>query len=255
MKIAVCVIATNGYFLLGCRFIRRFSHFYSGKNDIHYYMFTDTDPTWYLMNVKNLHYTQIHHTTWEESTNSKFSNILQLGKKQIDHVYYFDADTNIVKPFDDDWFITNEGLSGAQHFSDTTVMQYEKDYDRNPASMAYIPTDTPLPQMYYHGAFFGGTTQQVMFFCETLCVWQQTDKQIPYEPRWNDESYINKYFHNHPPSKSILLHDFPFLISDKGGLENLRDVNNRYYIQMKNQLYHNGAVLFDIRDGHIVFCN
>ena len=46
------------------------------------------------------------------------------------------------------------------------------------------------------------------------------DKKINYEPIWNDESYINNYFHYNKPS-TVLNKDFEkyLTISDKNGFE------------------------------------
>jgi hypothetical protein len=45
-----------------------------------------------------------------------------------------------------------------------------------------------------------------------------------YEPVWNDESFLQRYFHYNPPTKVVKTEDFLFLVSDKGGLENTRDM-------------------------------
>ncbi len=60
-------------------------------------------------------------------------------------------------------------------------------------------------------------------FVQELYNWQQHDKKIPYEPGCNDESYINAYFHYNKPT-IIHVEQFAFLISDKGGVGETRDV-------------------------------
>mgnify|MGYP006090681191 CR=1 FL=1 len=112
---------------------------------------------------------------------------------------------------------------GGEHFNNRQSDQ--KNYDRNPQSKAYIPIDTQHDQTYYYGAFFGGLASNVMEMCKTLYSNQISDKLIGYEPAVNDESYINNYFHYNKPS-IVMDEDFCFLISDKGGIDDIRVNSN-----------------------------
>ena len=47
-NIGIVIIATNAYFVLGVRFIKKFMHHYKGDNSITFYFFSDTDPKPYL---------------------------------------------------------------------------------------------------------------------------------------------------------------------------------------------------------------
>jgi hypothetical protein len=219
MKIGILLICTNSYFILGLRFIKSFMKYYIGTHKIHFYVFTDTDPRPYAPNIKNITYMNLSHKNWADATNSKFNMALTLADKDCDYLFYFDADTAIDKPFDD-WFMVGD-LVGGEHFNNVDAV---KPYDRNPQSKSYVPLDTPLPQMYYYGAFFGGRKDKVMEFCRILSENQLKDKKINYEPAVNDESYINQYFHYFPPS-TVPSSNFKFLISDKGGIQNTRDPN------------------------------
>ena len=86
--------------------------------------------------------------------------------------------------------------------------------------------------------------------CSILQEWQQEDKKIPYEPCWNDESYLNKYFHYHPP-KAILNEDFPFHVSDKSGIQNTRDAKLDV-LGIKEELKWAKDLLVDIRYGRVI---
>lgn len=220
--IGIVLVATNAYFVLGVRFIKKFMHYYCGDKHIIFHFFSDRSPHDYLQyhNVKHYHLSNNH---WIDGANAKFKSILSIDYSHCDYVYFFDADTNINDSFTDDWFVGT--LVGGQHFADQLWMKHEKEFDRNPQSKAYIPIDTHLPQMYFYGAFFGGETNQMMQLCETLYTYQLEDKKLPYEPRWNDESYLNREFHYNPPSKIIKSDEFKFLVSDKGSIENMRDAN------------------------------
>jgi len=223
-RIGIVVVCTNAYFVLGLRFIKKFVYHYKGSSTVTFFLFTDTDPIPYAPNL-DIRYIHTTHKDWRDGTNSKFSNILKLESEDYDYFFYFDADTNVSKPFTEDWFLGD--LVGGEHFNNrwmTNGVPNQKPYDRNPLSKSYIPLDTALPQMYYYGAFFGGKKDRIMEFCRANYESQKADQLIPYEPGCNDESYINNYFHYNPPTFVVLSDKFMFDVSDKGELGNTRDV-------------------------------
>ncbi len=249
--IGIVVVATNAYFPLGVRFIRRFHHFYTGSRDIRYYFFSDIDPTHYLPDDMDVRYTSTHHDSWVDATNSKFTNIVSIDD-DVDYLYYFDADTLVSRPFDEEWFLGD--LVGGEHYGNRG---YEAQgataypFERNDISSCYIPLDTDRDMMYYYGAFFGGRKDRVMDFCLELIKNQEKDREIPYEPGVNDESYINHYFHYNPP-KVVFSKDFAFGISCKGGMGETRDANLDI-TQLVNDLKLHKGKLFNINKGHIIY--
>jgi histo-blood group ABO system transferase len=248
MKIGICIVATNIYLLLGLKLIHRWRKYYKGNAHITFYLFTDRDPKDYI-DTKDIVYLHSSNDSWVDGTNSKFKNILRLESCDEDYLFYFDADTDIINDFNEDWFIGD--LVGGQHWGDLLWMANEKPYDRNPKSAAYIPIDTDLKQVYYYGAFFGGAKRKLIDFCKTLRKYQLKDQEIQYEPGVNDESYINREFHYNPPTRTVLSKDFEFMISHKGGLDNTRgrkDVD--FYLQ---EIRKNNKKSFDIKNGELLF--
>lgn len=247
-KIGIVVLATNAYFLLGVRFMKRFMHHYKGSSDIKFYFFSDEDPHPYLPDHINVEYIEQHHTSWLDGTNSKFINILSLENSDRDYLIYFDADTNVSKDFTEDWFIGE--TVGLEHFGNNDWMKEVKGYDRNPRSKAYVPYDTPLFQMYYHGCLFGGAKNKIIEVCKVLRENQLEDKKIPYEPGVNDESYINQYYHYHPPTRIVLLSEYMFNVSDKGGIGETRNVNLDITL-LKKEMLSNKDKNYDLRNGKL----
>lgn len=248
-KIGIVILATNSYFVLGVRFIKKFIHHYKGNSHIKFYFFSDRDPRPFLQDNIDVDYQKSFHDSWVDATNDKFRNIISLGEKsECDYLYYFDADTNVSKDFTEEWFLGD--LVGGEHYGNRSWLANGSGFDRNAESKAYVPSDTKLPCTYYYGAFFGGRKEKVVIFCKTLREWQIEDKKIPYEPGVNDESYINAYFHYNPPY-TVPSEKFAFDISDKGGIGETRDTSldiNSFLLSMinhKNELY-------DIRNGKIV---
>ncbi|XP_063792336.1 histo-blood group ABO system transferase-like isoform X2 [Pseudophryne corroboree] len=74
-------------------------------------------------------------------------------------------------------------------------------YERRRESTAYIPRDEG--DFYYAGGYFGGTVEEVYKltnFCHNATM---TDKENHIEAIWHDESYLNKYFLYHKPTKIL----------------------------------------------------
>ena len=47
-RIGIAILATNAYFVLGVRLIKRFMQFYKGDQYIKFYFFSENDPTDYI---------------------------------------------------------------------------------------------------------------------------------------------------------------------------------------------------------------
>lgn len=218
-EIGIVILATNAYFILGVRFVRRFMHFYKGDMDVKFYFFSDIDPAKYLPLLANVEFHPTSHTNWRDGTNSKFLNILKLATCTSDYLYYFDADTNIIKDFTEEWLIGD--LVSGEHFNARTALKDGVGFDRNPVGNSYVPYDSALPYTYRYGAFFGGTKESMIKMCSTLRAWQAEDQHKGYEPPVNDESYLNKYFH-YNENYTVPIEKFEFVVSDKGGLGNTR---------------------------------
>lgn len=247
-KIGIVVLATNAYFVLGIRFIKKFIHHYKGDSEIKFYFFSDKEPQPFLSNDIDVEYHHVKHEQWVDATNDKFRSIISLINCDSDYLYYFDADTNVSRDFNADWFLGD--LVGGEHYGNRSWLANGAGFDRYPQSKAYVPGNTTLPCTYHYGAFFGGKKDKVIEFCKTLREWQIEDKKIPYEPAVNDESYINAYFHYNPPI-TIPCENFAFQISHKGGIGETRDVNLDINNLLINMLSYKNDV-YDITDGKIV---
>lgn len=248
-NIGIVILATNAYFVLGVRFIKKFVHHYKGESNIKFYFFSDEDPHPYLPDDINVEYHFAKHNNWVDATNDKFRNMIGLADCDSDYLYYFDADTSVSRDFTEEWFLGD--LVGGEHYGNRGWLAGGKGFDKNPKSKAYVSQDTSLPCVYHYGAFFGGKKNKVIDFCKTLREWQLEDKKIPYEPGVNDESYINAYFHYNPPM-TVPCEKFAFDISHKGGIGETRNTKLDVSDLKKQMLEHKNNV-FNINGG--VICN
>lgn len=249
-KIGIVIIATNAYFVLGVRFIRRFIHFYKGDSEIKFFFFSDRNPIFHLPSNVNLEFHQTRHTRWVDGTNSKFNNILKLSVSDVDYLFYFDADTNIQKEFTAEWMLKGDLVAG-EHYGNRSYLKDGQGFDRNPKGNSYVPETSDRPYTYCYGAFFGGSKERLLDMMETLSEWQYRDQRIGYEPPVNDESYLNKYFHYADDVYIVPTEDFSFVVSDKGGLGNTRQMNLNVK-GIEDQIRLNRDVLWDIQNKKFV---
>lgn len=233
-NVGIVIIATNAYYILGIRFIKRFLHFYKGDSNISFHFFSDRNPEECLSEIEysKVIWHEERHENWISGTNSKFKNMLKSIDFDQDYLFYFDADTNVNKDFID-WFLIGD-LVGGEHYGNRDFLKGGKP-DTKQGVMSFTPEHSPLSHTYYYGAFFGGKTLALKLMCTMLKNWQLTDQVIKYEPPVNDETYINKYFHFCPP-ETVNCEQFKFMISDKGGLidtRNTKFVNQSIIEEMK----------------------
>lgn len=255
-EITFVILATNGYLPLGIRFIRNMNHFCQESHQVSYVLGTDNmnlDPKLIGPRVTLI---PMANNSWVEGTNSKFRLVSRAcyllnspNPGKLRYVFYVDADTEVDKPVKLRELV-REPFIGGQHFNNKGKEPLP--FDRNPISTAYVSPEYKGP--YVYGAFFGGTIGRMIDFCNT-CEWaQKQDVNILYEPGVQDESYINAYFAKEAisgrPIYTLTSEDFPFVISDKGGLQNLRDSSIKYAGLTENVMSHEGP--FKIINGQIV---
>lgn len=252
-RIGIVIIGTNSYILLSVRLIKKFQHHYKGDAEIIFCLFTDNYPMEYfsIKECESIRPITTKHSSWRDATNSKFDNILRLKDDDFDSIYYFDADTDIKKDFTEEWFDVEKGLVGGEHYGNKDFLSNGKGFDRNSIGNSYVPVDSELPYTYYYGAFFGGSKKELLNFCTLLSKWQKEDSEKGYEPPVNDESYINKYFHFNPPNKTVRSVDFNFVISDKGGIGETRNIKLDIE-DLLRQARENKDKLYNISNGKLI---
>ncbi len=114
-KIGIVILATNSYFILGVRFIKKFMYHYKGESAIKFYFFSDENPKEYLPDNIDVEYHPTFHHNWVDATNDKFRSIILLGETtDCDYLYYFDADTSVSRDFTEEWFLGD--FVGGEHY-------------------------------------------------------------------------------------------------------------------------------------------
>lgn len=204
-KTLIQITATNSYFLLGVRFINRFTHLYTGDWDVEFHFYSETDPSEYLDQSKYktvFHYTETK--DWHEADLSRIYSVLEMKDKEFDYLYWFDADTNIDNKFGNSLLEAN--LMSVRHISQW--------FEENKESGSYFEPKAGASWIIV--CIFGGKKEDVIKCCESTLPWIQKDKEIGYIPKFITEKYLNKYFNENPLDKVLEFHGHPFCLTDKG---------------------------------------
>jgi histo-blood group ABO system transferase len=114
-----------------------------------------------------------------------------------DYLFYSDADMRFVadvKPED----IFSRGLTATLHpgFIGTSGTP-----ERRPESRAYVPVRAK--NSYFAGGFIGGRLDCFLPMARDIAADVKLDEGRGITAIWHDESHLNRYLYDHPPSKIL----------------------------------------------------
>jgi histo-blood group ABO system transferase len=193
MEIGLLIIATNKY----TQFLQRLitsadKHFLADKN-VTYFIFTNkTDFP--IETDRNVVMVPVEHKPWPFMTLYRYKIFTQNSEylKDMSYLYYCDADMLFVGDFGDE--ILGE-LVATQH---PGYYGRRGTPEHRPESLAYVGPNENM--QYFAGGFNGGSINGY------LTMVKEIDKNIDIDLSkgliaiWHDESHMNRYFINNPPS-------------------------------------------------------
>ncbi|XP_075041458.1 histo-blood group ABO system transferase-like [Mixophyes fleayi] len=206
VRIGITVFAIKKYTAFIKTFIETAEMFFMLGHTVNYYVFTDRVgdiPNITLGEGRQLVILKVpSYNRWQEVSMRRMEMIRDQSRQrfvnEVDYLVCVDVDM----VFSDD--VGVEILSdsfGTLHPSYFRASRAQFTYERRQQSTAYIPTDEG--DFYYAGGYFGGTVEEVYKlsnFCHNAMM---TDKGNNIEAIWHDESYLNKYFLYHKPTKIL----------------------------------------------------
>lgn len=194
-KIGLLVIATNRY----TQFLQPLidsanKHFLNG-HEVTYFVFTNQSiKIESEREVKKFH---VEHKEWPWMTLGRykiFSNVSEI-LKEMDYLYYCDVDM---------LFVDNVG---DEILSDRVATQHpgyvgrRGTPDENPNSLACISRDEPM--QYFAGGFNGGSSVEYLKMAKLISNNIDIDYSKGVIALWHDESHLNRYFIDNPPTKIL----------------------------------------------------
>ncbi|XP_053552166.1 histo-blood group ABO system transferase-like isoform X2 [Bombina bombina] len=206
VRIGLTVFAIKKYIVFIKTFIETAEQFFMVGNKVNYYVFTDrpTDVSFIpLKEGRRLVVLEVpSYKRWQEVTMRRMEMIRnysqQLFINEVDYLVCVDVD---MKFSDEVGVEILSDVFGTLHPSFYGASREQFTHERRPQSEAFIPVDEG--DFYYAGGCFGGTVEEVYKltnFCHNAMM---TDKGKNIEAIWHDESYLNKYFLYHKPTKVL----------------------------------------------------
>ena len=201
MKVALLNIATNKYVnFLNAIYSSAIKHFCTDSH-LDLFLFTNhkveadiKDPR---IGFKLCH---IEHEPWPAPTLKRYHYFLKEEEaiSEYDYVFYVDVDSAFVSD------IKTEDVASDLVMAIHPMISDDKSkftYETNPDSSAYIPEGQG--DHYFCGGFQGGTPGSFLQMANTISDMVDRDAESGIVPIWHDESCLNRYAVDNPPTKII----------------------------------------------------
>ena len=197
MKILILTIATNKYIQVVERLYDNIEENFLNGHDIQGLLFTEHD----VETSDNIKVSQIEHEDWPMPTLKRYNYFIKEKEfiSQFDYCYYFDVDMGIVGKVGDE--ILGD-LVATMHPYQSFYPKEQRTYDRNPQSHAYVPQGKE-GELYYAGGFNGGSTEKFLEMSKVIAERVTDDLQRGVIALWHDESQLNRYLIDNPPTLSL----------------------------------------------------
>ena len=208
-------------------------------HDVRVFLFTDQDVDETAYEAGFVQVIRIAHGPWPEATLRRYEYIDENRHvfQSRDYLFWCDADMRFVAKVSEEVLphTVKSMLTGTLHpgyssetLADVFIEKYRSErlhriltlckntrylnrivtiryypyhsrgpYETNEKSTAYVGEDEG--DYYYIGAFWGGRTPEVLQMSATLHRNVEQDLSWGHVARWHDESYLNRYFIDHPP--------------------------------------------------------
>ena len=138
---------------------------------------------------------------WPNNTLVRFQFISKHrdAYSEMDFLYQVDVDMRFVFKFNSETLGKRVGTLHPYYY---TRRRGSFTYDRNPNSTAYIRSSEG--EYYFAGGVLGGCQKEVIKMADTIVKNILTDlRKYNYIALWHDESHVNRYFIDHPPTKIL----------------------------------------------------
>lgn len=189
LKVGLLVMATGRYGDLGLKMIESARRFFLPKHERSFFIFTDG----VVPEAQDVIRIEQKKLGWPYDTLKRFHVYLANQElfKEMDYIFAIDADMIFVAEVGDE--ILGD-LVATRHWG---FVEKKGTYCGNKKSAAYVSRKER--KTYCCGAFYGGKREEVQKMLTTLVRNVNSDLKKNLIPKWHDESYLNRYFIDHPP--------------------------------------------------------
>lgn len=192
-NIGICVMATGRYDSFIEPLVESSRKNFCVDHNVTFFVFTDGT----IPNAPDIIRIEQSRLGWPYDTMLRpeiyFKNRDKL--QSMDYLFSMDADMRIT------------GRVGNRILSDLVGTQHpgfyftRGTYETNPNSVAYVKNSEG--KFYFAGGFWGGSAKKFLQACKQISRNIRVDMNNGIMPLWHDESHLNRYFIDHPPTKVL----------------------------------------------------
>jgi histo-blood group ABO system transferase len=198
--IALCAFATGKYSSFVKKFIESADKYFLRNHNVHYYIFTDQNI---VIDNPRLHIIKWPHKDWPFSTMMRFEGYRKNIHlfKGMDYVFSSDIDMEFVCDIEDCILGSSVGVLHPGYYGKNIANNLEI-FEKNIISKAFFkPSEI---KNYFAGGFYGGDLENFKKTIEHCCRSVDQDLKRNIIACWHDETHLNRYFLNNPPSVKLL---------------------------------------------------
>lgn len=195
MSVGLLIIATNKYVSFLQPLIESADKFFLLNQEVTYFIFTNVDTE--IKSSRSVVKIRVNHKDWPWMTLGRYKIFTENSDKlsEMDYLYYCDVDMRFV------------GEVGDEILSERVATQHPGYYNRrgtpetNPLSLACVYEHEQM--QYFAGGFNGGTSNEYLKMANHISNNINIDYSKGLIAIWHDESHMNRYFIDNPPSKIL----------------------------------------------------
>jgi len=196
MKIGLLIIATNKYISFLNNLLTSADKYFLPNLEVEYFVFTNHQSL-EIKIQRPINLINIRHKEWPWMTLGRYE-IFSKNKSlfsEMDYLFYCDADMIFCDKI------------GEEILSDRVATQHpgfcggRGTPETNPKSLACVYPSEGM--QYLAGGFNGGTKEEYLKMSEKLSSNIEKDSKNNIIAIWHDESHMNRYFIDNPPTKIL----------------------------------------------------
>ncbi|XP_063792338.1 histo-blood group ABO system transferase-like [Pseudophryne corroboree] len=206
VRIGLTVFAAKKYIQFIPTFLESAEKFFMVGHPVNYYVFTDQPnniPNVTLGERRQLIVLVVPaYKRWQDVSMRRMQIIRDYTRERFVHEVDYLVCADVDMKFTDD--VGVEILSevfGTIHACFFTAQRKDFTNERRPESAGYVPFDEG--DYYYTGSYFGGSVEGIYKLTNHCHRAMLADKEKSIEALWHDESYLNRYFLYHKPTKVL----------------------------------------------------
>lgn len=170
----------------------------------HYFVFVDRDAAEQPVSNSSVTFIGKQRMGWPRDSDERYTWIHEAIREhrlqeRFDFVLWMDSDNHLVADVCEDLLGT---LVALRHGGDYTA-EKEFPYEGNDQSQAYVPQSNRFQHPYYSAHIYGGTVANLLHLADTCAQWTLVDRAAGIQARFDDESYLQRYFMEHCPTVTL----------------------------------------------------